>query len=93
MEFVAEPPLSPQEASKRRWENVVKELKNNPHQWGRVGTYAPGIATAIRRGKYQAFLEGSEGLDPEQWMRLHWQVRCSKSETRLKDDIYVKWVP
>lgn len=88
-----EPPMSQRDIKAERWRKVVEELKNNPNTWGKVGIYAPGIATALRKGLYRQFLEGKpEDMPPGEWMRLHWQVHALKVADHKKDEIWVRWL-
>lgn len=88
-----DPPITKVQASRQHWESVAAALKDSPDQWGKVGTFSPGIATAIRRGKYRAFLEGRGDIDPQAWMRMHWVVRTSKADSRMRDHVFMKWIP
>jgi hypothetical protein len=97
MEFVETPPEHKRRALSQKWLGIVAELKKahkkDPTKWGNVGTYSPGTATGIRRGKYAAFLEGMpEGDDPETWMYLHWEVTTRKVEGGSKNDIYIRYL-
>ena len=92
VEFI-EPPLTAVQRSRNHWAYVAAELQAKPNEWAKVGTFSPGVATGIRRGKNPAFLDGAGSIDPQAWMNLHWRVRTSKSENRTKDDVFMKWIP
>lgn len=90
MEFVTPPPQQSRQRSER-WVNVVTELKANPGEWAKVGNFSPGVATHIRRGKYPAFLDGSD-TTPEVWMKTYWEITTRKTDNGNRNDVYVRWI-
>lgn len=93
MEFVDSPPEHKRRVLSQKWVGIVAELKAMPHQWGLVGTYSPGTATGIRRGKYAAFLEDMpDGESPEAWMAAHWDVTTRKVEGGNRNDVYIRYL-
>lgn len=93
MEFITPPPEKKGQKSER-WRNIVQQLKEHPGEWALVGTYSPGVATHIRRGKYPAFLD-STITTPEQanlYMARHWEVTTRKTEGGKRNDVYVRWL-
>lgn len=97
MEFVETPPEHTRRALSQKWLDIVAELKKahktHPGEWGNVGTFSPGTATGIRRGKYAAFLEDMpDGEDPEVWMNLHWEVTTRKVDGGNRNDIYIRYL-
>lgn len=87
---------NPPERKRRRsehWTNVVKTLRENPNEWANVGNYSPGVATHIKNGKYVAFLESADGIEPLVWMKQHWEIRTSKTDNARRADIFIRWIP
>lgn len=91
MEFMTPPPEKRGQRSEK-WRNIVTELKANKGEWALVGNYSPGVATHLRRGKYPAFLEGSENMDPALFMPQHWEVTTRKTDSGRRNDVYVRWL-
>lgn len=93
MEFVDTPPEHKRRILSEKWLAIVTELKTMPFQWGMVGTYSPGTATAIRRGKYAAFLiDMPDDHDPELWMQEHWEVTTRSVEDKRRNDVYIRYL-
>ena len=91
MEFATPPPERKGQRSER-WRDIVKELKDNKGQWAKVGDFSPGVATHIRRGKFPAFLDDSENINPDVFMQQHWEVTTRKIEGGKRNDIYIRWL-
>lgn len=93
MQFVDPPPEARGERTKR-WEEIVETLKANRGQWALVGNYSPGIATAIRRGKYKSFLTENENDETkaQMYMQQHWEVTTRKTDDGKRNDVYVRWL-
>jgi hypothetical protein len=93
MDIVEAPPEHKKRALSEKWLNIVAELKDISPQWGMVGTFSPGTATAIRRGKYAAFLEDMpEGMNPEAWMNEHWEITTRKAQQDSRNDVYIRYL-
>lgn len=93
MQFVDPPPEARGERTKR-WEEIVAMLRAHRGEWALVGNFSPGIATAIRRGKYKAFLDGvynDEHL-AHLHMKQHWEVTTRKTDDGKRNDVYVRWL-
>ena len=96
MEFM-EPTIVPR---RQYWLDNAKELKANPMKWGRIKPGAAGVATAIREGKYVAFL--SEKLvvarpvdfdAREAYMKEHWEVIAQRlPESRQLFYTFIRWI-
>ena len=87
------PPVSKREQRRQRWQQAADELQANPNTWGKVGNYAPGTATAIRKGLYRQFLKGMpDGMSASEWMRLNWEVHAVKVQGHSRDEIWVRWL-
>lgn len=91
MQFQTPPPEKKGQRSER-WQEIVKTLKENKGQWALVGDFSPGVATHIRRGKYPAFLEDSDNIDPSVFMAQHWEVTTRKIEGGKRNDVYIRWI-
>lgn len=92
MEFM-EPPVDKRRARSTEWQRIVDELRTHPNEWARVGNFSPGVATAIRRGRYKAFLTGMpEHENPETYVTRCWQVRSAKTDDGTRNDIFVRWI-
>lgn len=93
MEFVEPPPEARGERTKR-WGEIVDTLMDNPGKWALVGNFSPGIATAIRRGRYKVFLRDFEGTDFEEqaYMKRYWEVTTRKTHDGRRNDVYVRWL-
>lgn len=88
-----EPPVSRRDQKRQRWQAAANELRNRPMQWGKVGIYSPGIATALRKGYYKQFLDGKpEEILPDQWMRQMWEIHAVKVADHKKDEIWMRWL-
>jgi len=58
-----------------------------------VGEYSPCVATHIRRGTYKQFLpEDLQGISPEVYMSLHWEVTTRKTGDGRKNAVYIRWI-
>ena len=87
------PPVSKREQRRQRWQQAADELQANPNTWGKVGNYAPGTATALRKGLYRQFLKGMpDGMSASEWMRLNWEVHAVKVQGHSRDEIWVRWI-
>lgn len=93
MDFVEAPPEHKRRSLSQKWVEVVATLMAHPGEWGLVGTYSPGTATGIRRGKYAAFLVGiPDKVDPEAWMGSHWEVTTRKVDDGRRNHIYIRYL-
>lgn len=91
LEF-SNPPQDRREQRTAEWKRITTELRANPGQWAKVGNFSPGVATAIRRGKYRAFLDPDDNItEPETYMRQHWEIRTHKTGDGTRNDIYIRW--
>jgi len=93
MEFVDPPPEERGQRSKR-WEEIAETLRANRGKWANVGNFSPGIATAIRRGKYKAFLHGKYNDEnaAHLHMKQHWEVTTRKTDNGARNDIYIRYL-
>lgn len=92
VEFI-DPPEDKRKKRSAEWKRIVQELRSNPGEWGKVGNFSPGVATAIRRGKYRAFLDGiNETEDPEDYIKRCWKIRSAKTDDGSRNDIFVCWI-
>lgn len=92
MEFI-DPPEDKRQQRTAEWQRIVTELKAHPSEWAKVGNFSPGVATAIRRGKYRAFTaDAPEYEDPEAYMTRNWQIRSSKTSDGTRNDIFIRWI-
>lgn len=91
MEFMEPPPEERGQRSKR-WEEIAATLRENPGQWAKVGNFSPGIATAIRRGQYKAFLDPSDPSPADVYMKQHWEVTTRKTEGGSRNDVYIRYL-
>ena len=89
MEFKEPPPLKRQ-GSKEHWINTVKELKDNPQQWGLVGNYSIGVSTHIKNGRYPAFFPAGE-QEPTEYLKKHGEV-TTRSTSPSRVDVFVRWI-
>lgn len=105
MDFVDAPPVQKRRILSQKWVDVVDTLRNAPvckdkdsenygfRAWGNVGSYSPGTATGIRRGKYAAFLDGMpDDEDPELWMTQNWEITTRKVDGGARNDIYIRYL-
>ena len=93
MEFVNPPPEERGERSKR-WEEIANTLRERRGEWALVGNFSPGIATALRRGKYKAFLTENDN-DPTKahlHMKQHWEITTRKTDNGSRNDIYIRYL-
>lgn len=93
MQFVEPPPEARGERTKR-WEEIVATLRAHRGEWALVGNFSPGIATAIRRGKYKAFLDENQNDETkaQMYMKQHWEVTTRKTDDGKRNDVYVRWL-
>jgi len=80
--------------STAKWEEIVTELKNNPNEFAKVGTFSPGVPVHMRNGMYKAFLPADfEGGDDARktYMQLHWEITTRRAE-KHRLDVWVKWL-
>lgn len=93
MQFVDPPPEARGERTKR-WEEIVAMLRAHRGEWALVGNFSPGIATAIRRGKYKAFLDENQNDETKAqlYMKQHWEVTTRKTDDGKRNDVYVRWL-
>lgn len=93
MDFVEAPPERQRRPISQHWVEIVAKLHENPRQWALVGTYSPGIATAIRRGRYPAFtLNKPEGIEDEVWIEQNYEITTRKCEDGSRNDIYIRYI-
>lgn len=89
-----EPKSRPRGPRNDRWPEVVAFIKAHPGEWAYVGEFSAGIAPAIRRGEYPAFLpEGFDG-DAKQYVTDNYEltVNTIKGSTARRTDVYVRYV-
>lgn len=93
MQFVDAPPAQRRRALTGRWLEVVESLKAMPNEWGLVGSFSPGTATGIRRGKYRAFTQDMPaGHDPEEWVAQNWEITTRKTDSGSRNDVYIRYI-
>lgn len=92
------PPPSLRRRKSDKWEKIVQQVKDltdndETEGWAYVGDYSPGLATHIRRGSYRQFLpQDLEGMAPEVYMALHWEVTTRKTGEGHKNSVYIRWI-
>lgn len=86
------PPKSGRQRRSEKWETIVKELKENSHQWAFVGNYSPGVAAQMRKGDYRAFLTEGDARPPETQMRQDWEITTRKTDEGRHADVYIRYI-
>ena len=92
------PPPTMRKRKSDKWDKIVqqiKELTDNQESegWAYVGDYSPGVATHIRRGTYKQFLpDDLQGITPEVYMALHWEITTRKTGEGRTNSLYIRWI-
>lgn len=92
------PPATVRARKSSKWIDIVEQVKQltdneETEGWAYVGEYSPGVATHIRRGKYKQFLpDDLQGISPEVYMSLHWEVTTRKTGDGWKNAVYIRWI-
>lgn len=95
MEFI-----EPTRSRRQYWQDTAKELRANPMKWGRIKPGAAGVCTAIREGKYVAFLPEelviARPIDFDArvaYMKEHWEVIAQRlPENKHLFYTFIRWI-
>ena len=93
--------MDPTSAPRRQyWVDTAQELKANPMKWGRAKLGAAGVVTAIREGKYVAFLTKELAVARpinfaarEAYMTENWELIAQRvPENRQLFYPFIRWI-
>jgi len=76
------------------WINAVKFSRDHPGEWVLVGEFSAGVAPAIRRGEYPAFLPSDYDGDRAAYVTENFDVTVNtvKGSTARRTEVFIKYV-
>lgn len=77
-----------------RWIEAVEFSRKHPDEWVLVGEFSAGVAPAIRRGEYPAFLPHGFDGDRAQYVADNFEVTVNtvKGSTARRTEVFIKFV-
>jgi hypothetical protein len=89
-----EPRATARGAREPHWIGVVKFSRDHPCEWVLAGEYSAGVAPAIRRGEYPAFLPSDYDGDRAAYVAENFDVTVNtiKGSTARRTEVFIKYV-
>lgn len=78
----------------KHWVDAVTFLKQHPDEWALLGEFSTGVAPAIRRGEYPAFIpEGFDG-DRKEFMEKNFEVTVNtiKGDPSRRTELFARYI-